>query len=116
MLELEGEVRVIKEVDADVTILTTTGVAATIRVECQGVNGTEVPLHTAKLFFEHLTQVEGRRPKSFGTHHVVEASVELSLLASGCGYLHSFLSTTENNVLLKASVRTQDHIIDEAKP
>jgi len=84
VLHLEVEVTVIKGLQADETVLGAGGVAASIRVEGERLNGTEVALDAAKLLLED---------------EVEEAALELARLRVGGRYLHRLLTTADDDVV-----------------
>ncbi len=84
VLHLEVEVTVIKGLQADETVLGAGRIAASIRVEGERLNGTEVALDAAKLLLED---------------EVEEAALELARLRVGGGYLHRLLTTADDDVV-----------------
>lgn len=84
-LELESKEVVIKVVNTDITILSSTGKGATVGVDGNGVDGSEMSTDTSNLLLEDL---------------VPESALEFTLSAAGCCDIHGLLSSSDNNKLL----------------
>lgn len=78
-------VALVKVVNADVAVLSATGVALAGWVSGDGVEGAEVTANTADLILEDL---------------VVEAGFEFTLAGGGAGDVHGGLATTEDDKVL----------------
>jgi hypothetical protein len=83
-LDLVHEVKVglVECMHSHIAILTTTGICIALGMDCNGVQGTEVPSYSPYFILEDL---------------VIEPSLEFSLSSRCCGHIHGCLTTTENN-------------------
>lgn len=81
--EFEREIVWVESVNTNVTVLSAGGVAFTVWVIDNRLNRTEVTLHASKLFLEDKVE---------------EASLEFTSFGCLQRSLHSFLTTTKNDV------------------